>query len=607
VWLAALSVAAVALAAYGLTLFPGIAGGDSAELVAAVVTGGVPHPPGYPLYALLGKVVLLVPIGGPAFRLNLLSAACGAGAAAVLCAAVARRSGSAPAGFLAGCGFAFSPGVWRYAVCAEVFALNNLLLALLLLLAVAYDERAERRYALALALVLGLGLSNHHTVVFAGAPLALWAAWRGRADLLRPGVLGALLLLLLGGLLPYLYLPLAARAHAVVSWGIADTWSGFWTHVLRREYGTFRLAPEGLSEAAPATSILATWALDAASELGLWGLPLCAVGAVTTARATRSNGLSGILLLVPAVAVGVIAGLGNITVSDPLHLGIVARFFQEPDLFLFALVGFGAAELARLAPARVSASVAVAVALVPLGVHFQSMDRRASTLVRAYGAEILRAAPPHALLLTRGDLVTSSVRYLQAVEGERPDVGVVDLELLGFGWYGESIRRAHPDFGLPPGRYMPGAPDGFSIAEIFEARRGLSPTLVCGSVKEGDTSADATFGRWPHGLCEIVHAGTEPVNLDDWLRTSEAALPELSVNAEPHEAGSWEDLVVRDYWEVRQARAAHLLTIAGNDPGRRRYVEIAAEILEDLIRRNPDPPAHVRGNLAIARRMLGRP
>ena len=67
--------------------------GDSGELVAAVATLGIPHPTGYPLYVLLGKLwTLLVPIGSIAFRMSLMSAAC-AGAAAGGLYALARWLG----------------------------------------------------------------------------------------------------------------------------------------------------------------------------------------------------------------------------------------------------------------------------------------------------------------------------------------------------------------------------------------------------------------------------------------------------------------------------------------------------------------------------------
>src|SRR5579862_67053 len=45
--------------------------GDGPELTAAAVMGGVAHPPGYPLWIVLGHLAAQLPIGPPAFRVNL--------------------------------------------------------------------------------------------------------------------------------------------------------------------------------------------------------------------------------------------------------------------------------------------------------------------------------------------------------------------------------------------------------------------------------------------------------------------------------------------------------------------------------------------------------
>ena len=176
-----------ALLVYLLTMYPDLAGGDSGELVAAVASGGVIHPPGYPLYSLLGRLFIHFPAGTLAWRMALMSAVCDALAAAVLCYAVARWSRSAWAGVAAGGLFALAPGIWHYAIQAEVFALNNLMVALLVLFAVLHSETRQRRYALAGALVLGFGLANHHTIVFVGVPFALWILWRGWTNCVARG------------------------------------------------------------------------------------------------------------------------------------------------------------------------------------------------------------------------------------------------------------------------------------------------------------------------------------------------------------------------------------------------------------------------------------
>src|SRR5579859_3022368 len=48
--------------------------GDSAELVAAAAVWGVPHPPGYPLFTLIGHGFAELPWFDVPFRVNLTSA-----------------------------------------------------------------------------------------------------------------------------------------------------------------------------------------------------------------------------------------------------------------------------------------------------------------------------------------------------------------------------------------------------------------------------------------------------------------------------------------------------------------------------------------------------
>jgi hypothetical protein len=607
----AAAVFGLALLVYLVTLHPDIAGGDSGELIGAVGGGGVIHPPGYPAYSLLGQVFAHLPFGNLAWRLNLMSAVCDAGAAAILYLATFVATRSRGGALAAAALFAFSPGIWRYAVCAEVFALNNLLVALLFYLALAYEETREPRFAVSGAFVLGLGLSNHHTVLFTAVPLAAWVLWVGGGHLLDRRTLGLLVLALAAGLLPYLYLPLAAARHAPVTWGAANTWSGFWTHVLRREYGTFQLAPTGVAGPGPTgMETLAAWADDALEEVGWVGVLLALSGLSATVRdrmpsSKEPDGPKAPLVAIAPVllSVGVMVTLGNLPVGDSLHRGIVARFWQQPTIFLCFWCGVGLAAASLRLGRRFEWAGAVVIALGALTLRFRAMDRSGSTLVRQYGVEYLRAAPPGALLFTKGDLITNTVRYLQLADGMRPDVRVVDQELLGMAWMAPEARRMYPEVVLPGARYAPGAPDGYAMKDLLDANFGKAPILVCGGVKAGDQSADSTYGQWPFGFCEAMHSGTEPVNLDEWIKASEEALPRIDFTGQPHPKGSWEDIVWSDYWEVRQSRAAHLITVAGRDEARRRYIALAADILQGIVNENPHVPVHVYKNLAVA---LGR-
>src|SRR5262245_7911572 len=209
----ALILFVVALVPYTLTLYRTVPGGDSGELILAAQTLGVAHPPGYPLFTMLGKLFSLLPISTIAWRINLFSAVCDAAAAALLLLATARWTGNVWAGVLAGGLFAFSPLIWSNSVGAEVFALNNLFCAGLIWLLIRFFQKPDEPTARATALWCGLGLSNHHLFALFAIPAAIAVLWNGRKFLLTSRSFAVLAGCFCLGLVPYFYLPLAAARH----------------------------------------------------------------------------------------------------------------------------------------------------------------------------------------------------------------------------------------------------------------------------------------------------------------------------------------------------------------------------------------------------------
>ncbi|MBW3661409.1 MAG: DUF2723 domain-containing protein, partial [Gemmatimonadetes bacterium] len=74
-WIYAGITFAVLFASYLLTLSPTLTFWDAGEFIAASYILGVPHPPGTPLFVLLGHVFGMLPLGIEfAAKLNLMSA-----------------------------------------------------------------------------------------------------------------------------------------------------------------------------------------------------------------------------------------------------------------------------------------------------------------------------------------------------------------------------------------------------------------------------------------------------------------------------------------------------------------------------------------------------
>ncbi|MBK7368759.1 MAG: DUF2723 domain-containing protein [Candidatus Eisenbacteria bacterium] len=201
-----------ALAIYATGAAPTVLEGDSGELQAVALAGGVAHSSGYPLFCLVSRVFALLP-GDPAFRINLMSAFFGAAGVATLVLAAMELgvSGAAALGgaIVFGAGFSW----WSASLRAEVYTLS----LFVMLLAWRHVNLALRTRApkdrIAAAVLLGVACTGHLShlgaVAFLGLVLA-WAAWReGRTWPEWPALVGAFVL----GLTPYLYLVWADRVN----------------------------------------------------------------------------------------------------------------------------------------------------------------------------------------------------------------------------------------------------------------------------------------------------------------------------------------------------------------------------------------------------------
>ena len=264
-----LGLAAVVFAIYLQTAYPTVPGGDAAELVFLSCSLGIAHPPGYPLFIMLGHLFYrFLPFGTPGFRVNCVSCLCGAVATFLLFTFCQRwycsRGYRASSGwaFLVAGSWALSPLVWQYHTQAEVFSLNNVIAALHFLLAQLHHEacaplsgteeadrqrQRARTWCCLGALSVGVGLSNQHAIIFYSLPVILTVYLRDacvHGNVLEGPFFAKLCACGLVGLTPYLFLVWSASRNDLAqlgSWGDQRTLSGFLTHFLRTEYGTFKL------------------------------------------------------------------------------------------------------------------------------------------------------------------------------------------------------------------------------------------------------------------------------------------------------------------------------------------------------------------------------
>ena len=209
---------------YLATLAPTTAMWDTSEYIAAAYTLGLPHPPGNPLFVLLGRVVSLLPIAGSvAMRINIFAAACSAVAAAMwflVAEHVLAKWFDGQRQRLVGAGLATIIGataftVWNQSVLNEkvyTIALAGIAIISWLMIRWSDDPDAPKsdRIIVLVAYLLGLGYANHMAGMLAAPAVGLAIIARRPRYLLRWKLILASLLALGFGITPFAMQPIRA-------------------------------------------------------------------------------------------------------------------------------------------------------------------------------------------------------------------------------------------------------------------------------------------------------------------------------------------------------------------------------------------------------------
>jgi len=455
------------LGVYLGTIAPGLTwangGSDGGDLITAAATGGIPHPTGYPLYLLLARIFQLLPAGSLAFRTNLMSTLATVLAAVLIYWIVTRSlmtSGTVPSwltGMAAGYAFGLAPLIWSQAVITEVYALQALLVVLILYLyiqPVQVSSGSQKRLDRWRGLSLGLAMGNHMTTLlilpaaFLVGSLQRWVdpdmvsqhrrGWFGNWRL--DGYSFRRQFSWFGlGLLIYLILPLRAFAHPPVTWGDPVTLGRFWWLVSGQLYQSYYLQtslPEIGEHLQSGAALLIL-------QFGTPGLVLGLMGLFMSGVPTRLYIFTSWIAVVSLV-------FGLFYSSVDFYIYLIPMFIS------FAIwIGLGSAGLIRQVPQRFSI-LGLGLGLLLIGyftvrsaTQVSHVDASHDLRAESFGREVLVAAPKDAIIFAKGDQAVFALWYFHFALKERPDLIVIAEDLLHFDWYQETLQKTYPSLVVP--------------------------------------------------------------------------------------------------------------------------------------------------------------
>jgi hypothetical protein len=271
---------------------------DSPMLQAQVSVLGIGHPTGYPTYMMLTHLFTYLPFGDPAYRVNLASAVYGVAAVLVVYLAGLRLGGRAVAAAAGALAFGLSGAFWSQAVIAEVYTLEALLVALVILFLLLWRDRRDSRYLLLCAFLVGISLTHHLTSVLLVPAALAFVFLTDRRVFSSKGLMLKSLGLFFLGLLPLLYLPARALMHAPLNEADPST---PWRFLLLVTGGSFlaessekgrQCNPSSLALADPSTKLQ----LLGDHLLGQFPLILMVVGALAAVYLLFTDRATAVLL-----------------------------------------------------------------------------------------------------------------------------------------------------------------------------------------------------------------------------------------------------------------------------------------------------------------------
>ena len=458
--LVGLALAALVLVVYMATLAPDIAfehfGADGGDLTTASRTLGVPHPPGYPTYTLLGWLFTRLPLGSIAYRTNLLSAVC---AASVIFFVFKITQELQPEGerslvipLATSSILAFATLFWSQAVITEVYTLLAFFAAFILWSLLRYRNGAGSWALWLAATMMGLGLGNHLSLVFI-LPATLVLLWSERGRWLRLSVILPLIGFFLLGLSVYIYLPLAASREPSVNWGTINSWERFWWVVSARQYQpcVFALPAEEIY------SRVSAWGGIFSDQFGWWGMIIAAIGIFAWWVRDRTFLYFSLVWAVPLFLYAFFYSTADAHVILLPLMILMALWWGEGARLLILI---GQESTARRAKTDADRPLGIfwrlwpplIVLLLPLAsltTHWQKVDLSSDYSTPIYLTQMLDSLPADSLVVTRRDKPTFGLWYRVYANEQRTDLALVNARMLAYLWYRDQIRSRYPHIAIP--------------------------------------------------------------------------------------------------------------------------------------------------------------
>lgn len=442
---------------YQITLAPSVVQIDSGELAAVQYTLGIAHPSGYPLFTILGYLFGLIPLPiSKIYQFNLLASIYTTISVFFIIRSIRLILGSivpvkqnikqskkkqnkissfipkltdfqiSVFSIIGGLITAFSKTFWFQSTSVEVYSLHVLLLSLILFQSfkIASKEKTERKDWIILAISLAFGFGNHLTTFLILPSLAYLFIVKEKINKnsLVTFTIASIIFLVIFALI-YTYLLIRSSNLPLLNWGYPHNWEYLLRHITGFQYQVWMFSS---SEAAKEQFLyfLSNIPIEFAYLSFIFGI----LGLFVAYKISKINYLVLIILFVFTIFYAI-----NYDIND-IDSYFLAAYISFAILSVLAIV-FITVKL-KLIENKYLLYLFLILPLFQVLLNFNSINQSGNYAYADYTKYILQTTEKNSLIISyQWDYLISPYYYYRYVENKRPDLIVVDKELLRRSWY----------------------------------------------------------------------------------------------------------------------------------------------------------------------------
>jgi hypothetical protein len=444
---------------------------DSGELAAVQSTLGIAHPTGYPLFVMIGHLLLKIPLPfSTIYKTNLFAAFWCALGIWILIKSVSlvlnkqnftndqaikpkqkknTKQSAAPAvvnskeyiivsTVCAGLILAFSKTFWDQSTSVEVYSMQVFLIGLIIYVSLRTYFSANNKLTdwCLFGFVLALGFSNHMTtLLLLPFPAILFFQKEKFTLSALKKIFFALAVFIPTLILIYSYLPIRASQNPVMNWGNPINLDNFLRHVSGKQYRVWLF-----SSLDAAKKHLGDYLASFPGESGYIGLIAGIIGIFYSFKKDRKIFSALAVTFILAVLYSV-----NYDIAD------LASYFVTSYIIFSFFIAYGFIKLITFLRDKFkkeffAIAAAVIISLFPLILNYADTNESDVHIYEDYTRAILNKADKNSIVFSyQWDYFTAAAYYFQNVENYRKDVVIIDKELLRRSWYYNQLKRNYPD------------------------------------------------------------------------------------------------------------------------------------------------------------------